>query len=173
MKRIAALALVVAFAASIVSAQAATGDQIYAHPGRLVNVWPAKLNFDCTGSGTATVVFDAGWEDWPPSWATIQPTISRRTRTCTYDRAGSGFSEAGPMPRTSVEIAKELHAALHKKHMASEREHARTQAMLLSLSTDAKQVLVPDSGHYIQLDQPQIVIDAIVGELPKQGSSAP
>ena len=63
--------------------------------------------------------------------------------------------------------------ALHKKYMASEREHARTQARLLSLSTDAKQVLVPDSGHYTQLDQPQIVIDAIIGELPKHGNATP
>lgn len=63
--------------------------------------------------------------------------------------------------------------AVHKKHMAEEREHARTQARLLSLSTDSKQVLVPDSGHYIQLDQPQIVIDAILGELPKHASQTP
>lgn len=62
---------------------------------------------------------------------------------------------------------------VHKKHMAEEREHARTQARLLSLSTDSKQVLVPDSGHYIQLDQPQIVIDAILGELPKHASQTP
>lgn len=117
MKRVATVALVFAFAASIVSVHAATGDQIYAHPGRLVNAGPTKLNFYCTGSGTPTVVFDAGWEDWSPSWVLIQPVIARHTRTCTYDRAGSGFSEAGPMPRTSVEIAKELHTALHNAHI--------------------------------------------------------
>jgi pimeloyl-ACP methyl ester carboxylesterase len=63
--------------------------------------------------------------------------------------------------------------AVHKKHLAGEREHARTQARLLSLSKDSKQVLVPDSGHYIQLDQPQIVIDAILGELPKHARGTP
>jgi pimeloyl-ACP methyl ester carboxylesterase len=63
--------------------------------------------------------------------------------------------------------------ALRKKHLASERDHALTQRRLLSLSTDAKQVLVSNSGHYIQLDQPQVVIDAILGELPKRGSTIP
>jgi pimeloyl-ACP methyl ester carboxylesterase len=92
---------------------AAPGDQVYARPGRLVHAGAAELNIYCMGSGSPAVVFDAGWEDWSPTWAKIQPIISRRTRTCTYDRAGSGFSLPGPMPRTSVEIARELHSALH------------------------------------------------------------
>jgi pimeloyl-ACP methyl ester carboxylesterase len=33
---------------------------------------------------------------------------------CSYDRAGTGFSDPGPMPRTSVRIAKELRTALHR-----------------------------------------------------------
>lgn len=32
---------------------------------------------------------------------------------CSYDRAGAGFSDPGPMPRTSVRIADELRRALH------------------------------------------------------------
>jgi len=350
MKRRATLVLLAfTFAACFSTAQAATNDAMYAHPGRRANAGSIQLNFYCTGTGSPTVVFDAGWQDWSPSWVLLQPVIARHTRTCTYDRAGYGFSEAGPMPRTSVEIAKELHAALHnahipgpyllvghsfggytirtfadlytpevygevfvdieafdvaspkeiadaerthavavraliqcrnalasrqplppipmtghsyvpapntpcthqffrglpmkqwspelntavlhladtrvasfdasisemrnmpadatwlvkhrrsfgerplviltaqnhhydnaktppavrQKHLASEHEHALTQAKLLSLSTNAKQVLVPDSGHYIQLDQPQIVIDAILGELPKHASQTP
>jgi hypothetical protein len=83
MKCIFAVALGFALAASLSAAQAATGDAMYAHPGRLVNAGPTKLNFYCTGSGTPTVVFDAGWQDWSPSWVLIQPVISRYTRTCT------------------------------------------------------------------------------------------
>jgi pimeloyl-ACP methyl ester carboxylesterase len=41
----------------------------------------------------------------------VQPRVTW-TRTCSYDRAGAGFSDAGPMPRTSVRIADELHSAL-------------------------------------------------------------
>ncbi|MGH8319855.1 MAG: hypothetical protein ACREUL_18105 [Steroidobacteraceae bacterium] len=56
-------------------------------------------------------------------------------------------------------------AALHRKHVAFEHDWARIQRRLLSLSTDSKQTLVPNSGHYIQLDQPKVVIDAILSEL--------
>lgn len=109
---LAALSLVV-----VASATAATGDALYAHPGRRIDAGAARLNFYCVGTGSPTVIFDAGWEDWSPAWALIQPSIARSTRACSYDRAGSGFSSAGPMPRSSVEIARELHAALHRGHI--------------------------------------------------------
>ena len=98
-------------------AHAAPGDQRYARPGRFAFAGVTELNLYCVGSGSPTVVFDAGWEDWSVSWVMIQPTISRHTRTCTFDRAGTGFSLPGPMPRTSAEIARELHAALHAAHI--------------------------------------------------------
>lgn len=327
--------------ASLGAARAATDDNWYAYPGQLIAAGDTRLNFYCRGTGSPTVVFDAGWEDWSPVWTMIQPVVSQYTRSCAYDRAGSGFSDAGPMPRTSVTIARELHAALHdagvpgpyllvghsfggynlrtfadlymsevygavfvdiesgdiespkdqvddnrafaaevkevtkcrnaiaahrslpsipmtghsytpaphtpcshqffrelpmkewsaqlnaavlhttntrvalydavisemnempaderwltehrrsfgnrplriltaqnhsydtaktpaavhRKHVADERDWARTQSRYLSLSTDSKQILVPNSGHYIQLDQPQIVLDAIRSEV--------
>ncbi len=42
----------------------------------------------------------------------MQPDIAQFARVCSYDRAGYGYSDAGPMPRTSDRIASELHAAL-------------------------------------------------------------
>jgi pimeloyl-ACP methyl ester carboxylesterase len=101
----------------VTAAHAAPGDQQYAAPGRLEFAGGPELNFYCMGSGSPTVIFDAGWEDWSPAWATIQPVIARHTRACTYDRAGVGFSLPGPMPRTSAEIARELHSALHHAHI--------------------------------------------------------
>jgi pimeloyl-ACP methyl ester carboxylesterase len=65
------------------------------------------------GSGSPAVVFDSGWEDWAPVWTVVQPRIAKWTRACSYDRGGAGFSDPGPMPRTSVRIADELHSALH------------------------------------------------------------
>ena len=97
---------------------AATGDTRYTHPGRMVTVGSTRLNFNCFGTGSPTVVFDAGWGDWSPVWAIVQPAIAARTRTCSYDRAGAGFSNAGPVPRTSVAIAQELHTALHAANIA-------------------------------------------------------
>ena len=40
------------------------------------------------------------------------PDVAKFARVCSYDRAGYGWSSAGPMPRTSGEIARELHALL-------------------------------------------------------------
>jgi pimeloyl-ACP methyl ester carboxylesterase len=95
------------------AARTASGDYIYAQPGQLVRAADgARLNFYCIGTGSPAIVFDSGWGDWAPIWAMVQPRIGW-TRTCSYDRAGAGFSDAGPMPRTSLRIADELHSALH------------------------------------------------------------
>src|SRR5579863_10770352 len=95
------------------AAGAAPGDAIYTRPGTLVWAQGHRLNFYCMGSGSPAVVFDSGWEDWAPVWTIVQPQVAKWTRACSYDRAGAGFSDPGPMPRTSVRIAHELHGALH------------------------------------------------------------
>ena len=101
-----------------VPAAAAPGDDIYTHPGRIVEADGAHLNLDCMGSGSPTVVLDAGHQDWAPAWAVIQPRIASWTRVCSFDRPGYGFSPAGPMPRTSERIATELHDGMHKVGIA-------------------------------------------------------
>ena len=108
---------IVAAAASIFlmlagAASAAPGDIRYASPGKLVAAEGTRLNLYCMGSGSPAVVFDSGWEDWAPVWAIVQAQVARWTQACSYDRAGAGFSDPGPMPRTSVRIADELHSAL-------------------------------------------------------------
>jgi pimeloyl-ACP methyl ester carboxylesterase len=93
-------------------ARAAPGDELYARPGRLVPAQGTRLNFYCTGAGSPTVVFDSGWGDWAPVWAIVQPAVAKWTRACSYDRAGAGYSDPGPMPRTSMRIADELLSGL-------------------------------------------------------------
>ena len=107
--------LLVVLMTSVVAAsgRSAPADIVYARPGRLVDAGGFRLNLYCMGSGSPTVVFDSGWEDWAPAWSKVQPEIAKWTRVCSYDRAGAGFSEPGPMPRTSVRAAQELHTALH------------------------------------------------------------
>ena len=92
---------------------AAPGDEVYARPGRLIAVQGARLNLYCMGRGSPAVVFDSGWGDWAPVWMIVQPEVAKWTHACSYDRAGAGFSDPGPMPRTSVRIAEELRGALH------------------------------------------------------------
>lgn len=87
--------------------------------GRLVNLGPqfanTNLNIDCSGQaspGSPTVILDSGLGVPAVGWKLVQPEIAKFTRVCSYDRAGYGWSSPGPMPRTSSEIAKELHALL-------------------------------------------------------------
>ncbi len=44
----------------------------------------------------------------------VQPGIAQFSRVCSYDRAGYGSSDPGPMPRTSAQIAEDLHTLLQK-----------------------------------------------------------
>ena len=93
-------------------------DMVYTQPGQLVDVGGFRLNLYCMGSGLPAVVFDSGFGDWAPAWSKVQPQIAEWTCTCSYDRAGAGFSDPGPIPRTSVRIARELRTALHNAGIA-------------------------------------------------------
>jgi pimeloyl-ACP methyl ester carboxylesterase len=112
MRPLAALASI-SLVGSLSPAVCAPGDQIYLHSGKTVAADGATLNLYCTGSGAPAVIFDAGHQDWAPAWAVVQPKVSKWARACSFDRPGYGFSPPGPMPRTSVRIATELHDALH------------------------------------------------------------
>jgi len=81
-------------------------------PGQLVDVGGYRLHINCTGTGSPTVVIESGWGDMSASWGWVQPEVAKTTRVCTYDRAGMGWSEASPQPRTAREFATELHTLL-------------------------------------------------------------
>jgi pimeloyl-ACP methyl ester carboxylesterase len=113
------LYLLVFLVATTAFTGAAASDTIYAWPGERASSGSGRLNFYCLGSGSPTVIFDAGWGDWSPSWAVVQPLVAKWTRACAFDRAGYGFSDAGPLPRTSVRIADELHTALRNASLSA------------------------------------------------------
>ena len=94
------------------SAAEAADMRAYPPPGQLVDVGGYRLHINCVGTGSPTVVIDAGWGDWSAGWSRVQPEAAKTTRVCTYDRAGMGYSEPGPLPRTAEQFAKELHTLL-------------------------------------------------------------
>ena len=81
-------------------------------PGQLVDIGGYRLHLYCQGSGSPVVIMDAGLGDSWMTWSRTQPEIAKRTRACSYDRAGYGYSDAGPWPRDSHQIVSELHALL-------------------------------------------------------------
>jgi pimeloyl-ACP methyl ester carboxylesterase len=81
-------------------------------PGQLVDVGGYRLHLVCRGEGSPAVVLDAGLSDSWAVWTKVQPAVARTTRVCSYDRAGIGYSDPGPLPRTSSRIVEELHVLL-------------------------------------------------------------
>jgi pimeloyl-ACP methyl ester carboxylesterase len=92
---------------------AAAGDaRRYPPPGQLVDIGGYRLHIQCVGTGSPTVVLDAGLSGSSLDWRLVQPELGRTTRVCAYDRAGMGWSDPGPQPRTPRQIADELHTLL-------------------------------------------------------------
>jgi len=82
-------------------------------PGQLIDVGGYEMHIDCLGQGRPTVILDSGLGDSYIAWRKVQPRIAQFTRVCSYDRAGLGYSDSSPRPRTSKHIAEELHVLLH------------------------------------------------------------
>ena len=105
--------LLVALGTSYRSIKAGTDARRFHLEGRLVDLGGYKLNINCTGQGSPTVILESGLAVPALSWRSVQQEIAKFTRVCSYDRAGYGWSDPGPMPRTSAQSVKELHALLH------------------------------------------------------------
>jgi pimeloyl-ACP methyl ester carboxylesterase len=71
------------------------------------------LHYCMDGEGEVTVVFEAGMQSDSRTWRLVAPAVATFTRVLTYDRAGMGNSDRGPVPRTSIRIARELERLLH------------------------------------------------------------
>ena len=111
MKNLLLLSLALASSAAFSHPATAPGDE-FAAPQRLVDIGGRKLALHCSGTGSPTVVFEspsggAGWE-----WWAVQPKVAARTRACTYDRAGYGFSDPSPRAADGVNAVADLHALL-------------------------------------------------------------
>lgn len=113
-------------AASTVAACLAVSAQLMASPatpkssipGRLVDIGGHRLHIYCVGEGVPSIIFDSGVGGFSLEWSRVQNVLARRTRVCAYDRAGYGWSDLGPLPRTSERITRELHTLLERAGVA-------------------------------------------------------
>lgn len=79
---------------------------------QMISIGSHRLQMRMEGKGTPTVVIDAGITDKLENWWPLQKRIAKETRIITYNRAGYGQSEPGPLPRHSGQEVKELKAML-------------------------------------------------------------
>src|SRR5581483_7325357 len=101
--------------AAAAAAVVAIGASSAAHAARptsagFVSVDGHRMYYECSGSGSPTVVLDAGSPDTSAAWRYVQPQIDRVTHVCAYDRAGLGRSAAPPLgKRTPLTQVHDLH----------------------------------------------------------------
>ena len=112
-KSILALLLVLVVSTLLLGAKA-KADLIAQYPpiGQMVDVGGYSLHIDCQGTGSPTVIMEAGLGEPSLMWALVQPQIATSTRVCVYDRAGLGWSDKSPKPRTADIMVDELHTLL-------------------------------------------------------------
>jgi hypothetical protein len=89
------------------------------HPGELssgrVDVGGYELDWMCRGAGPPMIVAEAGYDSSGTStYFALMESLSRISRVCTFDRAGTGTSDGRPdgMHVTSLLQAHELHGLL-------------------------------------------------------------
>jgi pimeloyl-ACP methyl ester carboxylesterase len=119
-----AFRLVLGFAAAIAcnahAQQSNVAFDVYAKPGELIAIGANRhLNLRCSGKGTPTVVLESGNNADSMTWFKVQPEVAKFTRVCSYDRAGTGFSDGGPLPRNVDANADDLAALIRAAHIAT------------------------------------------------------
>jgi pimeloyl-ACP methyl ester carboxylesterase len=90
----------------------------YRPTGELVDVGGYRMHIACQGAGSPTVILEAGAGNLGLHWALVQPAVAQQTRVCVYDRAGLGWSDASPRPRTPAVMAEELGTLLTRAGVA-------------------------------------------------------
>lgn len=105
----------VSLGATLAVAIAATAQSPMPEPtplGKMVDLGGYRIHLYCTGSGKRTVVLSPGGGDFSFAWYLVQQRPQSSARVCSYDRAGSAWSDPGPQPLTMRQEACELELAL-------------------------------------------------------------
>ncbi|GIO84159.1 hypothetical protein J25TS5_10910 [Paenibacillus faecis] len=94
---------------AIASKQAAKN---FPPPGKLVDAGGYKLHIVKAGTGSPTILLEAGSGETSLSWRQIPDELAKDATVVTYDRAGYAWSEPAATERTGENIVRELHTAL-------------------------------------------------------------
>jgi len=77
-------------------------------PGTLVDVGGRRLHLLCIGTGRPIVIFEASGFSNSASFTAARTAISRHATVCSYDRAGSGWSDSAPADVSTGSLAEDL-----------------------------------------------------------------
>lgn len=84
-------------------------------PGKLVDIGGRRIQLDCRGTGSPTVVFESGLDmSGSLSWSAVHDEVAKTTRACAYSRAGMMWSDPHDAHQNGKSVAQDLHATLGK-----------------------------------------------------------
>lgn len=137
-------------------------------PGKLIDVNGRKMHIYCIGNKSPTIILDSGTGGFSLEWIDIQHSLSQYVRVCAYDRAGYGWSDMGPLPRTTKRITHELHTLLQNagihgpyimvghsfggftaQYFARYFNHEIAGIVLIDSSHEEQVYRLPENGKYV------------------------
>lgn len=167
-----------AFPAAVL-AQVTAGQKSPEPLGKLVHVGGYRVHLYCTAAGSpAVVIVGAGYSF---DWGLVQPEVAKFTQVCTYDHSGIGWSDSGPQDSCDLRVD-EVHTALKKAGINGPYVlvgHSlgalvsRLYAGLLRLSKNSKEIVAQNSTHFVIIDRPDVVVDAIKQAVQSMSTHTP
>jgi pimeloyl-ACP methyl ester carboxylesterase len=146
----------------------------YPVQGKLVDIGNRKIQIDCRGSGSPTVVLESGLDHFGSlSWAKVHDSIAQTTRVCAYSRAGIMWSDPNPSDFDSKQTAQDLHTALtnaREKAPLVMVGHSLGGPHILTFTSlydrEVAGFVLVDASHPEQIDRLRKVIGKAVDDVP-------
>lgn len=101
-----------AIGASYQAIASARDEKAYKPIDQMVDVNGIQMRLDCRGSGSPTVILEAGGQSSGLIWVRIQDEVAKFTHVCSYDRAGYGWSDSADETVYPQQVAEMLHSLL-------------------------------------------------------------
>jgi pimeloyl-ACP methyl ester carboxylesterase len=77
-----------------------------------ISIGDRSIYMICLGTGSPTVILDAGYGGTSGAWTKVHLEAMKITRVCAYDRANLGSSDKAPVPRTIQDWTNDLDSLL-------------------------------------------------------------
>mgnify|MGYP000854689795 FL=1 len=146
-------------------------DAVYTRASVLIDVDNERsLNLYCTGSGEPRPRYSEAINKADLMLATQQPRIAAWTSEMTHvwrESSDQVRDASRPMGKIPMELLSREPPQPGPKETVELRERknaevARVHASTVALTTDGELIVVRNAGHYIQLEEPSVVIEAIL-----------
>ena len=176
----AVIALVMLVGASYEAAGRRSAARDFPPPGKLVDIGGRRLQLDCRGTGTPTVVFEDGLDmGGSLSWSGVHDSIAKTTRACAYSRAGVMWSDPTPGAQTGKRIADDLHTLLNKAgerppHVLVAHSLGGPYAMIYTkyFGSDVAGLVFVDASHPDQVTRRSSLTSWTIGDAMKSAKMA-